>query len=121
MRKVNIVIILLFLLIVSCADAASIQFIDNAGIKNGTLSVLSPANVRITDLNSTELFEAGNDTAYILDYQQSGLTTVKHESEFKFSGLRFLLTFYTNWEHFGDLCIFLLCVILLLLGVLGKL
>lgn len=119
-RKTAIILILIVLLI-SSVNAANIQFIDAGGLGKGYLSVFAPNNTQITALNSSEQFEAINGTAYILDYQASGLTTVKEESGLHFTGLKFLISYYSNIDHFGNLCVMVICILLLLLGVMGKL
>jgi len=107
--------------LISSVSAANIQFIDAGGLGKGYLSVFAPNNTQITVLNSTEQFDAHNGTAYIIDYQSSGLTTVKEESGFNFTGIKFLIAYYSDFNHLGNLCVLILCVILLLLGVMGKL
>jgi hypothetical protein len=119
-RKIALILLLIILLI-SSANAANIQFIDAGGIGKGQLTVFAPNNTQITALNSSELFEASNGTAYILDYQASGLTTVKEETGFNFAGLKFLISYYSDFENLGNICVLCLCLLLLLLGVMGKL
>ena len=120
-RKFPIIVLLLLLLLAANAQASNIQFIDAGGIGQGQLTVYAPNNTQITALNSSELFEALNGTAYILDYQASGLTTVKEETGLNFTGLKFLISYYSDFEHFGNFCVLCLCILLLLLGVMGKL
>jgi len=119
-RKTTL-ILLLIILLVSSANAASIQFVDAAGLGKGYLAISSPDNTPIISLNSSELFEASNGTAYILDYQASGLTTVNDEAGFNLAGLKFLISYYSDFEHFGNFCVLALCILLLLLGVMAKL
>lgn len=120
MKKETITLILLFALIAT-ASASSIQFIDAVGIGNSTLKISSPDNSGAIVLNSSERFEAANGTAYILDYQSAGLTQVKHETGLNFAGLKALLSYFSDIEHFGNLLLFLFVMILLILGVAGKL
>jgi hypothetical protein len=120
MKKETITLILLLSLI-AFSNAASVQFIDAVGIGNGTLKISSPDNTFLYSLNSTEQFEAQNGTAYILDYQAAGLTQAKQETGINFHGLKALISYFSDLEHLANLLVFSLVLILLLLGVMGKL
>jgi len=125
-KKSLILLVLIIALIFSnCVQAASISFIDSAYVNNGTLKISAPNGDPLDTLvNSTQVFEVNNQSAYMLDYQAGGLFQLNQEKFWSYedgnwTGPEFNAAhFYISW--FGQLpnivnTLWLICLVLVVL------
>jgi hypothetical protein len=127
MEKRNLLLIafLIISILSTTVSASNIKFIDAAYLGNGTLTITDPEGNLLTILmNSTQVFEVNNTSAYMMDYQAGGLYGLHQEVFFKwndgnftgpeFNGLHFYLSWFANPVNF----LMFLWIILLILLVL---
>lgn len=119
-NRLLLLAILLFFLVISSASAGTVRFIDSAHIGNGSLIFYSADDTRITALNTTEIATLGNET-YMIRYQPAGFIQTAQETGYSLESILFLIRYFSTLENLVTLLIAVLCAILIILGIRGKL
>jgi hypothetical protein len=119
-KKIGLIAVIL-LLGVAVVDGATITFIDSAYIGNGTLKVVYPNNTPVISLNSSEMAELGNVSAYMLKYDSGSFLKAESEQGFELPTLNFLLIYFTDPVHWVNLLVLILCLIIFWAGLTGQL
>lgn len=119
-KRIAILILLLIFLITS-VSASSITFIDNAYMKNGTISIFDAQDHWITSLNTTEKVNITNGTPYMIRYTSGGFLKAESEISTDLPILLFLLAYFTVPQHLIGLLVFVFGLLIWYCGIRGYL
>jgi hypothetical protein len=131
-KKTKSILIILVLILICCCypvSASTIQFVNTAGIGNGTLTITASNGSVLATLNPMETFEVSNSTPYHLDYQPEGLFSLKNEvilgvnftsgevTPPQFNMLHFLLNYFSQLENIRNLILVILLILLVVMAL----